>query len=80
MAKYFIGRNAETEAHVGEALRLSPRDTQVYVWMFYVGIAKLWQGADAEAVVWFRRSIEANRNHPLARLRLAASLAFSWGT
>ena len=28
MAKYMIGRGTETEAHVREALRLSPRDTQ----------------------------------------------------
>ncbi len=31
--KIFIGRAEETEAHVAEALRLSPRDTLAYVWM-----------------------------------------------
>ena len=40
-----------------------------------VGIAKLQLGADAEAVAWLRRSIEANRNHPLAHFYLAAALA-----
>ena len=67
MAKYFIGRGAETEAHVREALRLSPHDTFAYAWMSFPGIAKLWLGADAEAVAWLRRSVEANRNWPLAR-------------
>jgi tetratricopeptide (TPR) repeat protein len=75
MAKYFIGRGVETEAHVHEALRLSPRDTFAYLWMSYVGIAKLWLGTDAEAVAWLRRSVEANRNYPLAHFYLAAALA-----
>jgi hypothetical protein len=33
-------------------------------WMMFVGIAKSQLGADAEAVVWLRRSIDANRNMP----------------
>src|SRR5258705_5736275 len=40
-AKYFIGRAEETEAHIKEALRLSPRDTGAHVWMAVAGIAKL---------------------------------------
>ena len=43
--------------------------------MMYVGIAKLYQGADAEAVAWLRRSVEANRNYPLSQFFLAAALA-----
>src|ERR1700722_15414606 len=31
--KVLIGRAEETEAHIAEALRLSPRDTLIYVWM-----------------------------------------------
>ena len=31
--KVFVGRAEETEAHVAEALRLSPRDTMAYIWM-----------------------------------------------
>ena len=75
LAKYFIGRAEETEAHIHEALRLSPRDIFAYRWMLFVGIAKLHLGADAEAVAWLRRSIEANRNYPLAHFHLAAALA-----
>ena len=41
----------------------------------FVGLAKLQLGADAEAVVWLRRSIEANRNYPVAHFHLAAALA-----
>jgi tetratricopeptide (TPR) repeat protein len=43
--------------------------------MSFVGSAKLWLGADAEAVVWLRRSIEANRDYPLAHFHLAVALA-----
>ena len=31
--KLFIGRAEDSEAHVAEALRLSPRDTNAYLWM-----------------------------------------------
>jgi hypothetical protein len=41
----------------------------------FVGAAKLWDGADVEAVAWMRRSVEANRNFPLAQFYLAAALA-----
>jgi TolB-like protein/class 3 adenylate cyclase/Flp pilus assembly protein TadD len=74
-AKIFLGRGADTEAHIQEALRLSPRDIQAFKWMLYVGIAKLQLNADAEAVSWLRRSIEANRNYPFAHFGLAAALA-----
>jgi TolB-like protein/class 3 adenylate cyclase/Flp pilus assembly protein TadD len=75
MAKYFIGRAEETEAHIREALRLSPRDIFAYRWLLFVGIAKAQLGCDAEAAGWLRRSIEANRNFPLAHFHLAEVLA-----
>ena len=43
MTKFIVGRGEETEAHVQEALRLSPRDTFAYHWMGIVGTAKLAQ-------------------------------------
>jgi TolB-like protein/Tfp pilus assembly protein PilF len=73
--KIFIGRAEETEAHIVEALRLSPRDTSAYSWMARAAAAKLQLGAYEQAVAWFRRAIEANRNFPLAHFYLAAALA-----
>lgn len=73
-SKILIGRAAETETHVQEALRLSPRDSGVYRWLHWVGLAKLILGADAEAVAWLRRSLETNRNNPLAYFHLGAAL------
>ena len=77
MAKYFVGRAEETEGHILEALRLSPRDIYAYRWMLFLGIAKAQLGADAEAIDWLRRSIEANRNFPVAHFHLAEALALS---
>jgi TolB-like protein/class 3 adenylate cyclase len=74
-AKFFMGRPAETEGHILEAFRLSPRDIFAHRWMQVVGVAKVHLGADAEAVDWLRRSIEANRNLPIAHFQLAAALA-----
>ena len=73
--KLFLGQAEETEAHVLEALRLSPHDTLVYVWCTIAGMAKLWLGKEEEAVGWLRRSIETNRNDPMSHFCLAAALA-----
>jgi len=75
LAKVFLGRGAETEAHIQEAFRLSPRDIFAFRWLHYVGMARQTLGDDAGAVAWLRRSLEANRNYPLAHFQLAAALA-----
>ena len=75
LGKVFIGRAEETEAHIVEALRLSPRDTLAYAWMIDAGMAKNHLGNWEQAVAWFRRAIEANRNFPLAYFLIAAGLA-----
>lgn len=75
LGKIYIGRAEETDNHVLEALRLSPRDTAAYLWMNYAGTARNHLGRWDQAVAWFRRSIEANRNHPYSHFRRAAALA-----
>jgi tetratricopeptide (TPR) repeat protein len=47
--------------------------------MYVVGLAKWCLGRDDEAVAWLRRSIEANRNWPLAHFLLSAALAHLGG-
>jgi len=74
-AKIFTGRAEETEAHSDEALRLSPRDSHAHVWMTTAGIAKLHLGSYEQAIMWFRRAIEANRNYPLPNFMLGTALA-----
>jgi TolB-like protein/class 3 adenylate cyclase len=73
--KIYIGRAEETEAHVVEALRLSPRDTMAYHWMSRAAVAKNNLGSYEQAVAWSRRAIEANRNFPHPHFVLGAALA-----
>jgi TolB-like protein len=75
LGKILVGRAEETEAHVGEAARLSPRDNSAHAWKTFVGVAKLILGSYEQAAAWFRRAIEANRNYPIAYFLSAAGLA-----
>ena len=63
VAKIFVGRAIETEAHILEALRVSPRDEGATRWMCFAGLAKLHLGANAEATEWLRRGLKANPNY-----------------
>jgi tetratricopeptide (TPR) repeat protein len=69
------GRAQETEAHVLEALRLSPRDAMIPEWFLIAGSAKGLLGEFGEAASWLRKSINANRNRALTFFLLAACLA-----
>jgi TolB-like protein/class 3 adenylate cyclase len=75
IGKVFVGRSEETEAHILEALRISPRDTRAGVWALIAGIAKFYSGRDEEAVAWLSRSIELRPNAPLQHFYLAAALS-----
>ena len=76
-AKMTLGRAEEAEAHIKEAMRLSPRDVGAYVWYAFLGAANLMLGRDAEAVGWLRKSVETNRNYPVAQFHYAAALALT---
>ena len=54
---------------------LSPSDVFAFRWLLRIGMAKVQLNKGIEALAWFRRSIEANRNFPLAHFHLAAALA-----
>ena len=75
LAKYFTGRAEQTEGHIRDALRLSPRDSSVYHWQAMAGIAKVFLGKDEEAVPQLRQAMEINRNFQPAHFYLAAALA-----
>ncbi|MGO9420387.1 tetratricopeptide repeat protein [Roseiarcus sp.] len=77
--KLLLGQPEETEAHIQEALRLSPRDRDVYLWCMFAGLAKFQLGREEEAVDWLRRSIEADRNYPSSHFILGAALAHLGG-
>ena len=74
-AKFLLGRGAETEAHVNEAFRaFSPRYLGYIDGWYWIGLAKAQLSADAEAVVWMRRGLDANRNYSVTHFDLAAAL------
>ena len=80
LAKYNIGRAEETEAHIREALRLSPRDTSAYAWKAFAGYAKLYLGSDEEAAAWLHRAIEPTEVIP-SNISLSAvpwRISVSW--
>ncbi len=74
LAKLIDGHPEETESHELEALHASPRDTDANVWVAYIALSKLHLGSYEDALKFFRRSIELNRNWPTGRFYLAATL------
>jgi tetratricopeptide (TPR) repeat protein len=75
VAKWFVGRGEETDAHIDEAFRLSPRDTFAYLWRGQSGIAKVFLGRYEEAVPRLRQSIEISGNFSAVYFYLAVALA-----
>jgi tetratricopeptide (TPR) repeat protein len=76
MHKLHLDRAEETEAHVLEPLRLSPRgDALLYAWFAQSGFAKDYLCCYEEAVAWQMRSIDANPNYPTSHFHLAIALA-----
>jgi tetratricopeptide (TPR) repeat protein len=75
MGKVLLGRNEESEAHILEALRISPRDALAWIWMGLAGTVKIHLGRDEEALAWLNRAIEFKPNSPVTQFCLAATLA-----
>jgi len=74
LARLYEGRAEETEAHEHEALRVSPFDTDANVWVAYVAGAKLYLGADEDAVALYHQSLDINRNYATGHFNFAAAL------
>ena len=74
-AKWFVGRGEETQGHIDEAFRLSPRDTLAYFWRALAGIARIFLGQYEEAAASLRQSTEINGNFALHHIYLAVALA-----
>ena len=74
MGKHYLGRDEETEGHIQEALRISPRDAYACAWMVFAAFAKLGGGKNEEAAGWASRAIEASPGFMSAYFLLAAAL------
>jgi TolB-like protein len=75
LMKFYLGRFAETEGHVAEALRFSPRDPLLFHWCYFVGSADLCLGRTVRAVNALRHSVELNPQWPFSHFVLASALA-----
>ena len=73
--KVLLGRPGETEAHIAEAMRLSPRDPELSRWHFRIGVADFYRGRLDHAIEALQRSVQLNPNYNLAHFYLAAGLA-----
>jgi TolB-like protein/class 3 adenylate cyclase/Flp pilus assembly protein TadD len=75
VGKTRTGRYEETEAHVLEALRISPHDRRAGMWLMIAAAAKLWAGHYEAAVARLSRSIELDSNEPMRHFYFAAASA-----
>ncbi|MBV8406527.1 MAG: adenylate/guanylate cyclase domain-containing protein [Alphaproteobacteria bacterium] len=77
LMKLCLGRARETEAHVAQAIRLSPRDPYLSQWLFVIGLADLYLGKNVRAVTYLRQSVQLNPNWHLSNFVLAGALALA---
>ena len=70
-----IDGSSETLSDGVRRITGGPRDGSVFLWLMFVGGAKVNLGRYEEAIVWLNRSIEVNRNNPLCHFHLAGTYA-----
>jgi tetratricopeptide (TPR) repeat protein len=75
--KLMLGRGEETEADIGEAIRLSPRDPALSSWYTMMGVANMFLGTYERAAEHLRRSSGMNPRLAMAHFFLAAALALT---
>ena len=72
-----IGRAADALAPVEKAIRLSPRDPELYVWYFVLCHANTHLARDAQAIDWCLKSIATGKTFWFAYVDLASAYAWS---
>jgi len=55
------------------AIRLSPRDPQIWLYYFWIGQVNLLQSRLDEAILWFERAHTANPDQPFPHAYLASA-------
>jgi adenylate cyclase len=71
-----IGRAADVSAPVEKAIRLSPRDPDLYVWYFVLCHANTHLARDTQAIEWCLKSIATGKTFWFAYVDLAS--AYAW--
>jgi tetratricopeptide (TPR) repeat protein len=73
--KFVTGSIEEAIPAQERAIRLSPRDPEIWLYYFWIGQAQLLQSRVDEAIQWFEKARIANPEHPLPHAYLAAAYA-----
>jgi adenylate cyclase len=71
-----IGRAADALAPVEKAIRLSPRDPELYIWYFVLCHANTHLARDAQAIDWCLKSVATGKTFWFAYVDLAS--AYAW--
>jgi adenylate cyclase len=77
LANYYMGRPEKTIECADRAIRLSPRDPQLYAFYFGKGLAYAMLKEDAQAIDWSRRTVARAPEFPDVQRLLAAELALN---
>lgn len=77
LAERAAGRFEKADEYADEALRLSPRDTLAYVYLFEKGVGKFTVSRYEDATDFFKGSMAENPEYVPSYLLLTASLALS---
>jgi tetratricopeptide (TPR) repeat protein len=73
--KLFAGSIDEMIQLVEQGMRLSPRDPNIAILYFRMGVAHLLQSRIDDAIVWLEKARGANAELPYARSHLASAYA-----
>jgi adenylate cyclase len=75
VASSFLGRPQEALDYADKAMRLSPRDPNLYAFYLNKGFALSLLDQDDQAIGWLRRAVAAAPQWPLPQVLLAAALS-----
>jgi TolB-like protein/tetratricopeptide (TPR) repeat protein len=73
--KFMTGSIEELIPAQEQAIRLSPRDPQIYGYYFWIGQGHLLKSCVDEAILWLERARIANPEHPAPHANLASGYA-----
>ena len=71
--KFITGSIDEAIPAQERAIRLSPRDTRIWQYYYWIGQVHLLQSRTDEAILWFAKARSANPEHPLPHAYLASA-------
>jgi tetratricopeptide (TPR) repeat protein len=74
--KFITGSIEEAIPAQERAIRLSPRDPEIWQYYYWTGQSHLLQSRNDEAILWFEKARSANPEHSLPHAYLASAYAF----